>query len=446
MSFYKRLKIIALYSFLAIGFIGNQASATSLVEVFQAALKNDPQWQAEKASVASDIAQSKTGRAGLLPDISAQASWKQYEQSNDAFPDSAQYIGDSQSVQLRQPLFRLDKWNEYKASKKNAQASIHTLRVNKAELINRVSSVYFDILKAKLQKNVTTIAEKEAKLEFLAQEFKQRLGMVTVADVDRAQSNQYQARTNVILASNNELLQLDYLMQLTALPFVVMRPLVDIQVESFELDSLEQLTARLYQQNAQLASLRYRIQNAEYVTKRIRSLFVPQVDLVAQYGTSDSLQITQQGNSVVEGEQTSYGVELNWPLFQGGSKFAQLEAAKLQNEALDAQYLQLANNLERDLSGLWYQFQQSKTVLQSRLYSQSSAQKFLERTQLLLELGDASPIEEASAQAALQAEMQQVLIAKLDTISQWLSIKLLLAEVTLETIAFIDQQLVFDGQ
>ncbi len=421
--------------------------ATSLLEVFSSATENDPQWMADQALSAAEIAQNEAGISGLLPDVSVQASWMDEKLENEYIGGSKKFNADSQSVVLTQPLFRLDKWNEFQRSKKNQSASAANLQVKRAEFIQRVTQVYFDMLKAYVQKYVAQANVDDITLQRQAQELREELGITTAIDVSQIKALEKQVLANRSLAESNATLQLDRLMQVTGLLLIVVEPLKDVMLDSLTLEPIEHLKLHLYQQNAQLQTMRYQIDSAKYDVKQAKSLFAPQVDFVMQYGNSDSLQFLPSGQqAVVETTQTAYGINLNWPIFQGGQKYFNIKASQLKVDALDAQYQQLMYELENNLLTLWYQFKQTKTLIESKKYAVDFARQKLDRAVLSEQLGEMSRLDVASAKAQLLVDQQALLIEKLNLVMQWLNIKLLLAEVTPETINFIDQQLVFAGQ
>ena len=82
-------------------------TANSLLDIYNEALENDPQFKAAEFSYLSGKEIKNQGRAGLLPSItlSGQTSWTEYYQLGEL---QNEYNSFNQSARLVQPLIRLD--------------------------------------------------------------------------------------------------------------------------------------------------------------------------------------------------------------------------------------------------------------------------------------------------------------------------------------------------
>ena len=103
---------------LAISFfaISLNISADSLLDIYNDALENDPQYRSAEFSYLSGKEIKVQGRAALLPNInlSAQTNWNEYYQNGNL---QSEYNNFSTSARLTQPLLRLDAWFKYRQSK-----------------------------------------------------------------------------------------------------------------------------------------------------------------------------------------------------------------------------------------------------------------------------------------------------------------------------------------
>ena len=97
-------------------FFSINIEADSLLDIYNEALENDPQFKAAEFSYLSGKEIKNQGRAGLLPSItlSGQTSWTEYYQLGEL---QNEYNSFNQSARLIQPLIRLDSWFNYRRTK-----------------------------------------------------------------------------------------------------------------------------------------------------------------------------------------------------------------------------------------------------------------------------------------------------------------------------------------
>ena len=87
-----------------------------LKDIYELALKNDPNLKVAQASYKIGKEYKAQGIAGLLPSlsVSAQTSWQEFR-LEDTLLD--QYNSNYYSGSLSQPLFRLDRWFQFQRGK-----------------------------------------------------------------------------------------------------------------------------------------------------------------------------------------------------------------------------------------------------------------------------------------------------------------------------------------
>ena len=94
----------------------------------------------------------------------------------------------SYGVSLRQPLFDLTVWNQYRASEVQGDLAEIQFQADQQDLIIRTSQAYFDALKA--VDNSNTAKAEEAALARQLEQTKQRfaVGLIAITDVHEAQA------------------------------------------------------------------------------------------------------------------------------------------------------------------------------------------------------------------------------------------------------------------
>ena len=115
-------KALAFFSFVTLSI--TPAFAEDLKDIYELALINDPTFKAAEASYRAGKEYKVQGRAGLMPSLSISGSttWSEYRLEETLLDE---YNSNNHSASLQQPLFRLDRWFQFKQGKalsKSAEA------------------------------------------------------------------------------------------------------------------------------------------------------------------------------------------------------------------------------------------------------------------------------------------------------------------------------------
>ena len=188
--------------YLAIGLIALapfSASANTLLDIYELALKNDAQLKADEAGYQAGKESGAIARADLLPQINAK--YYAYNKSdtditnnlppsNPLTPNPGNINSKTKGwdVTLTQPLFDLSAWYIYKKGQKLSEQAEAKFGADQQSLIVRVTTAYFNVLRS-VDKLETTIAEQNAFAHQLDQ-VKQRfdVGLTAITDVHEAQA------------------------------------------------------------------------------------------------------------------------------------------------------------------------------------------------------------------------------------------------------------------
>ena len=173
-----------------------QLHADSLQDIYALALENDHQLKADTAAYQANKEALTIGRSGLLPQVSATASYSDTDQdtigplnlggASSAFEIDNQ--NESYSVTLTQPLFNMAAWFGYKQGiVLNDQAEAQ-FSADQQSLIIRVSEAYFNVLRS--IDNMETAQAEEKALSHQLEQTKQRfeVGLTAITDVHEAQA------------------------------------------------------------------------------------------------------------------------------------------------------------------------------------------------------------------------------------------------------------------
>ncbi|MDR1274799.1 MAG: TolC family protein, partial [Candidatus Accumulibacter sp.] len=163
------------------------------MSAYRDAQLHDAPYAAARAARDAGLEQLPQGRAGLLPNVSLNASVASNRQESQLrYPGaqmlSSHYSSTSWAIQLTQPVFRWQNWVSYtQAELATAAAELQWVYAGQ-DLILRVAQSYFDVLSAQ-DALVTVQSQKQAigeQLDAVKKGFK--YGAATITDVHEAQS------------------------------------------------------------------------------------------------------------------------------------------------------------------------------------------------------------------------------------------------------------------
>ncbi|HEJ7041394.1 TPA: TolC family outer membrane protein [Serratia liquefaciens] len=321
--------------------LGTPAYALSLTEAFALAIHNDPTLQSAVQEKLAGEEERTIGRAGLLPQVSANyqnapRNWQnQKYQGADIFNQptgeqsvNTQYRSSSLSVTLTQPLFDYAAWARYQAGVAQALLADERYRGKLQEMTTRLVEAYIEVAYrreaiALTQAQVTTYAEQLALNQRLSS-----LGEGTVTDVAETEARYGIALTQRIEAQDALDVSQNTLSNLIGVPVASIDPIA-AQPGTFSPLVLKYPTLEAWQRQAKsnnpaLRSAQQGINVARYEVERNRAGHLPRVALYASHSENDS----SSDNTVGQKYRTdSVGIQVSIPLYSGGGVSASTSQA-----------------------------------------------------------------------------------------------------------------------
>jgi len=397
--------------YLAIGLLAFApfgASANSLLEIYDLALKNDAQLKADKAGYEAGKELGNIARAGLLPQVNA--TYTAYDKNDTDITDklNALQSGNTNSkttgwnVTLNQPLFDLSAWYVYKQGQKLSAQAEAQFGADQQSLIVRVATAYFNVLRS-VDKLETTIAEQNAFAHQLDQ-VKQRfdVGLTAITDVHEAQAAYDSAVAASLEARGSLSIDYEALEVLTGKPEDQIAPLSDKfpVVNPTPADRAEWVSFAL-KNNYSLKATRMRAGAADANADAARAEHLPTVNATLGYAKHDSdgdrykvpFDTNTDGNTV--------SVNVNIPIFSGLRTSS--SARQAVSQGLQAQ--ELFNSAERNTiqnaRALHLSVETDVARIAARKQATVSNQSALEATQAGYEVGTRNLVEVLQAQSKL---------------------------------------------
>lgn len=349
--------------------ITTSAYSENLVDIFNLARKNDPQWASKKQKYLADREKMEQAYGTLLPTAEANATWARQQYDGQSFNEnivgeilsfdnlacwasaiendnqaefdecssristtsdsSSNYSVKQYGVTVTQPLVRMDRWYRYKRAQILDNGAKADLAFAQQELIVRSAEAYFGVLKAQEELRLAQSEEKMLRTQLTEMKNRYRLGLVRDTDVFETQAQFDLANAAVIMIEA----QLDSLKEnltlLTGNPIDLVSPLPkDIPIDPpqpLELAEWEDFAKR---NNYQLLAAQFLSQAAEKEVSEKKAGHAPTADLFFDYRHSEV-----GGGFTPSSDTTTIGVRFSMPLYAGGIVTSQTREAEYRNQS-----------------------------------------------------------------------------------------------------------------
>jgi outer membrane protein, protease secretion system len=403
------------------------ASALGLVQAYEAALQNDPAYQAAVHDNEAGQQYKVLGRSNLLPSLSANYA-KNKNRADITQPTllgesttHPAYTSSSGGIQLRQPLLNLDGFARYNQGVAQTNYSDAIFSARAQDLVIRLMSAYAEAKYAEDQLALATIQRDTFAEQRLVNERMFQKGEGTRTDVLETQSKYDLAEAQLLEASDSLTNARNALAAIVGGEVTQLDPLAEgFKVKPMMPASFEEWKAIALERNAEIAAQRYAVEAAEQEIQKGRAGHAPRVDLIAglNKASSETLTTRNQDSTV-----RSVGVQVSIPLYSGGSVSAATAQAVANHQKaksdLDAKTSQVLVELRKQysllLSGAARIDALVKSVNSSRLQVQATQQSVKGGVRINLDV--------LNAQQQLYAAQRDLALARYNYLVSYLRLR-----------------------
>ena len=421
--------------------LATSAHAADLMQVYRDAQDNDAAFAAARYTAEAGREKLPQGRAGLLPSLTLSGNTV-WNENNIAFHNGntlgkPRFNGNGYQLTLSQPLFRWQNWVAYDQSKLQVAQAEANLAQARQDLILRTAQAYFDVLNA--GENLTAVRANKAaivqQLELAKKSFE--VGTATITDTHEAQARFDLANAQEIAAESDLEVKRRALQAIIAKEPGALAGLrknaeltppqpndMNTWVGAAEKDSIN---VQVAQANADLAARE---------VDRQRAGHYPTLDLVANYGESKTFASTALG--MLDTQYQNIGLQINVPLFQGGS-VASREREASANRAAAASTLEnvrrsAALSARQSYLGVANGLAQVRALKAALVSSQSA----LESNKLGYEVGVRINIDVLNAENQVYVTRRDLAKATFDTLLAQLRLKAAVGALSEDDVAQIN--------
>lgn len=385
-----------------------QAHAEDLVQVFDLARTHDASLAAAQALLRSARPRAEQAKAALRPSVNATASStrSRYAPSTsdvDPVAEPVTSTSTTAALNLRQPLLNRAASVDVALAQVVADAAQADYDVVLQDFVLKVAQAYFDVLSA--QDVLTTKQASKVsiggQLESAARNFAAGTGIIT--DRQDAQARYDLAVSEVITAENDLRVRRLALERLTGRPGVAPARLAGSMMPVVTPPTLDEWLQLAREQPA-IRRTQLALDSARLDTRRARASRWPTIDAVGSFGAT---RVTGGGSSATSAtvagrsRTTSVGIELNIPLFDGGSRQNRIaETLQLEEQAgqnLEAAIRSAADATER----AYFDFQSAVARVKALEAAEASSRASLEGTEVGYRAGVRLNLDVLNAQTIL---------------------------------------------
>lgn len=421
------------------------AMADDLVSILDLAMRNDPTLRQAEAQYESRHTLLAQGRAALLPTLALQGSTTRQtagpagEMSYKPGQNSHGY-----RLNLTQAIFNLTAWYSYEGAKMQDKAAEIGYAAQEQDLIIRVASSYFNVLRALDDLETRRQEEEAAQRQFEQTQQREEVGLIAITEVYESQAAYDLARNNTIIAEDTLATSYEALEAITGQP----HPNIDVLREDFPVESVdgsvESWTQQALNSNLALIAARYNLEAQQENLKARKSDHLPTISANAAFnhnvlGGAQAADGSSRGVGAIDG--TSLALQINIPLFSGGGTSARRRAAEYdllaQQEAVSLTRRQTTQNVRN----AFRRVNTDALVIAQRQQAITSARSALEAIEVGYEVGTRNIVDVLQARQQLFVALRNYSDARYNYVVDSLTLKQITGLLTPQDILELNEWL-----
>ncbi len=419
--------------------------ADDLVSILDLAMRNDPTLRQAEAQYESRHTLLDQGRAALLPTLALQGSTTRQtagpagEMSYKPGQNSHGY-----RLNLTQALFNLTAWYTYESAKLQDKAAEIGYAAQEQDLIIRVASSYFNVLRALDDLETRRQEEESSQRQFEQTQQREEVGLIAITEVYESQAAYDLSRNNTIIAEDTLATAYEALEAITGQP----HPNIDVLREDFPVVSVdgtvESWTQQALNSNLALIAARYNLEAQQENLKARKADHLPTIAASAAFihnvtAGSQSADGSVRGVGAIDG--TSLSMSINIPLFAGGGTSARRRAAEYdlmaQQEAVSLTRRQTTQNVRN----AFRRVNTDALVIAQRQQAITSARSALEAIEVGYEVGTRNIVDVLQARQQLFVALRNYSDARYNYVVDTLTLKQITGLLTPQDILELNEWL-----
>jgi len=444
------------------------AQAASLLEVYQQALQSDPRIHEAEARRLAALEAEPQARGVLLPQLSFVGSWTDNDSdgsgSQNSFVEFPADSGNYEVVpvpfqaetkdevtqwqfQLTQTLFRWDQIVGLRRADSIVAKAEADREAAQQDLVVRVGQTYFDVLGA--EDRLTSLHANRQAIARQLEQAKQRfeVGLIAITDVQESQAAYDLAVADEIGAKRVLATRREFLREITG-EYVgnLSAPGDEFPMRPPSPASEKDWVNLALGQNLILVSSRFDEKLARDEISFRRTGHYPTIDLFANTGNRDREAEQDTGLGFLDAnsdfDNDSFGIQINVPLFSGGSTSSRVREAVYLHRAAREQLQRVTRETERQTRDAYLGVLSEMSRVEALEQAVASSRTALEATQAGFDVGTRTIVDVLDSQFALYRSITLFYQARYDYLMNVLRLKQAAGNLQIQDLENIDQWLI----
>jgi outer membrane protein len=351
--------------------------------------------------------------AVLLPKLSAFGDYTRYSDEKALASDSIIQPEDSTSWGLRldQTLSLSGReLTAFKIAKENIEKSRYDLYAVREEYLFRVSSAYYDVLRAQKAVEIARANAERLTRHRDAAAIRLKVGEVTKTALLRAEAELSGAQSELMRAENGLKLTRAILARLVGLIGDYDLKESVVKAETFEGRILGSLKEEAIAERAEAKSLDLQKKAAGEQVRYARGAYWPTVSIEGVYRQKEE----DPASSFTVEETTYGGLRLNFPFFEGGLRRAEVKEAEARQRQSELIYEDLKKTINIEVENAYLDLITQREILKSLEDQLTFARDNYNATSKQFEFGLANSIDVMDANTLLVTAERQLAEARLN--------------------------------
>ncbi|MCG9683707.1 outer membrane channel protein TolC [Vibrio sp. Isolate23] len=378
-------KLLPLFISAALGSLSTNVFADTLTEIYNQAKENDPTLLSAAATRDSAFEAVTSSRATLLPQVDLTASYDfDRGEYNDADNDKDTWTA---KLGFTQELYKRSSWLTLDTAEKTARQADATYAAAQQDLILRVATAYFEVLRA--QDNLAFVQAEKAAVGRQLEQTKQRfeVGLSAITDVHDAQAQYDTVLADEVLAENSLINSYEGLREITGIEHDDLNVLDIDRFSATKTQSpVDSLVKEAQEKNLNLLSSRIAQDIAKDNISLQSSGHLPSLTLDGGYTLAEQKNSTSSSDDY-DSDNFNVGLNLSVPIYSGGSTTSLTKQAEFDyvaaSQDLEATYRSVVKDVRAFNNNI------SASIGALRAYEQTvvSARSALEATEAGFDVG-----------------------------------------------------------
>lgn len=414
-----------LVTFLLTTVISTQSQADDLSQIFNLAVTNDPTVREARQRYEASHTLLDQGRSQLLPSVTVQGSTARNANAPATmYSYGVGFNSHGWGLNINQNLMNFEAWYAFQSARKSDQQSAASLAIAEQDLIVRVATAYFDVLRS--QDNLEAfVAEEDAASRILQRsEESFEVGLSTVTDVYQSQSSYDLARVSRLVEENNLAQRMEVLEVLTGRSHRLLEALSEefpvSQAEPANMQSWEETAS---ENNLSVKAAEFQFAASQEEVRSARSRQLPTLSLGARYNYNAESANPFSFFPGQANESAAVSLNLTIPLYTGGLNSARKRQAYHNRNATEEVLLFTRRSAVQDLRNAFRSVQTDVITVEARQQAILSATSALQATEVGAQVGTQNIIDVVLAQRTLYQALRDYANARYTYVINTLNLK-----------------------